>query len=275
MALPPPAHTSHRDPGRQRSLRPARCALAGSLLLGGASLAAAGTVAAATSPPHAGIASLPAGKVLAQAEAALKQANNVWLLGGLVENGAKFGLNIKSANRGTESAGSVDSQSASLGFVGTLKFVETATAVYLNADSHFWNKALAGSNLSPTVLKHVLTVISNRWIEYTGSSAASFKTGFSKLTNPVQLAGLFAGNTGTLSKGAATVKRGQNVLPIHSSKGGTLYVALTGPPLPVELDGGSGNSGGTLLFRYPGTVNIQPPAQSETLQQLAASIGAG
>jgi hypothetical protein len=74
---------------------------------------------------------------------------------------------------------------------------------------------------------------------------------------------------GTLSKGATTTVEGQQAVALtDKTQGGTLYVATTGKPYPVEIKHG-GSSGGKIVFdRFNQPVTLTPPANAIDLSKL-------
>ena len=70
-------------------------------------------------------------------------------------------------------------------------------------------------------------------------------------------------------KGASTTLIGQKVLAVKdTSAGGTLYVATTGPPYPVDVSKG-GTGGGRIVFDgWNQPVSITAPASAIDVTQL-------
>ena len=93
----------------------------------------------------------------------------------------------------------------------------------------------------------------------------------SSLTNLHRLIDAALASHGTLKKTATTTVKGKKVVGLtDQSQGGTLYVATTGKPYPVEI-AKSGAGGGTLSFdRWNQAVSIAPPANAIDLAQLRA-----
>lgn len=75
---------------------------------------------------------------------------------------------------------------------------------------------------------------------------------------------------GTLTKGATTTIAGQKVLAVtDASKGGTLYVATTGPPYPVAVSKDGTSSGRVLFSNWNAPVSVLAPANAIDITQLA------
>jgi DNA-binding beta-propeller fold protein YncE len=77
---------------------------------------------------------------------------------------------------------------------------------------------------------------------------------------------------GTLTKGASSTLGGQPVVAVTSSKGGTMYVATTGKPYPLEVSKNSGGQTGKVTFSdYNKSFTITAPANSINIEQLEHS----
>lgn len=85
------------------------------------------------------------------------------------------------------------------------------------------------------------------------------------------LGSLLASHGASLTKGAKTTVNGHSVIAVKdSSNGGTLYVATTGQPYPVEvLKGGSG--GGKITFDgFDQAFSLSAPANAIDISSLAS-----
>src|SRR5262249_20923147 len=79
----------------------------------------------------------------------------------------------------------------------------------------------------------VAQLVAGRWLKTptTGSFAS-----LAKFADRKALFDALLSPTGTLVRGRVTTLRGRRVVPVtDEADGGTLYVAATGPPYPVEL----------------------------------------
>jgi hypothetical protein len=237
-----------------------------------------GGEALASRPAATGIAGLPATAILTRSAAALNHENTIAISGSMRLGNETIVLQISSTGRGKSVAGDIDIKTAGTNS-GTVRFVDVGANVYLEAALPFWKQELASAGTGATgssVAAVVLSKLAGRWIEISGSEASSFSSSFGGLTEPGKFAqSLLAGN-GTLIKGAPRVLRGRRVLPISSSKGGTIYVSLTGAPLPIGIVGTQVAGGKTVtanvLFDYPATVTINPPSGAVTLSQIVKSL---
>ncbi|MDA8291046.1 MAG: hypothetical protein M0Z33_05115 [Actinomycetota bacterium] len=240
-------------------------------------VAAAAVAAAALGGPALGAtpaptASLPAATIVKESEAALTAARTFTLSGTIREASATLTVEVASADGGAEARGVLDSSSASAGFLGRFAYITIRKTSYIRAGAPFWRQAVGtGAGLTAAQAAKAATALANRWIAF-GASYGNFGVG--TLTDPRSLAnGIFA-NVGSVRKGRPTTVRGVHAIPIVSTKGGTLYVALDGPPLPIELSGTSGGASGHVVFGYPKTVRVNAPTGARTLvQAIALAIG--
>jgi hypothetical protein len=270
-----------RKPGSRGARRGhAVCWLFGTALgasaLAGALVLPAGAAQPAAAEPAVGngIGSLTPAQALAASGRALAAVPNLVIDGTLTENGAALGLDVESESHGRDAAGTIVSKSGKMGFVGTVKFISLPNTLFLDGGPTFWKGILAGSTSGLTAAQRarLLGLIVHQWIELTRSDARSFAGDLGALVKPGQLAASLTSPNGTLSKGAAKVIRGVPALPIISSNGGTLWLALSGPPLPVELSGRNASTSGALAFAYPATLAITAPANFKTLAQIEAAV---
>jgi len=75
-------------------------------------------------------------------------------------------------------------------------------------------------------------------------------------------------NHGALAKGATSTVEGQKVVAVKDTRGGTLYVATTGKPYPIEVSK-PGPQGGRVIFdRYDEAVSLSAPANSIDISKL-------
>ena len=89
------------------------------------------------------------------------------------------------------------------------------------------------------------------------------------LTDLRQLVDTTLASHGTLAKGGTTTVGGQKVVAVtDTSKGGTLYIATTGQPYPIEIMK-AGASGGKITFdRWNEPVSLAAPSNAIDLAQL-------
>ena len=78
------------------------------------------------------------------------------------------------------------------------------------------------------------------------------------------------GAHGKLAKGSHTTVNGRKVIGVRdTTNGGTLYVALTGNPYPIQIVKTGGTSGGQVNFdQFNQPVALTPPANAIDISKL-------
>jgi hypothetical protein len=200
-----------------------------------------------------GVASKSPSEILAASKAAAGSASSVHVAGSLTSNGTPIKLDLSLASghggRGTISEGSL---SFELIVVGDTIYVKGSPAFY----SHFGGAAAA-------------QLFQGKWLRapVSGSELSSLAalTDFGKLLDQT-----LAGH-GTLVRGSTSTVASQPVVELHdTSRNGSLFVATTGSPYPVEIvKGGSGSETGHISFTdWNAPVSLSAPAGAIDLSQL-------
>jgi hypothetical protein len=97
-----------------------------------------------------------------------------------------------------------------------------------------------------------------KWLE--ASSTKGDLASFTPLTDIGKLTSGTLGSHGTLKKGAETTIGGQPVIAlVDTTKGGTLYIATTGTPYPIELKGGKTDKGKITFDQWDQPVTLAAP----------------
>jgi hypothetical protein len=198
-----------------------------------------------------GISAKTPAQILTAAKAAANSASSVHVSGSIVSGSAPITLNLELlAGQGGRGQISENGLSFNLIQVGDTAYISGSPAFY----SHFGGPAAA-------------QLLEGKWLKVP-SSDGNFST-LGSLTNLSQLLDTALADTGTLAKGVTTTVDGQQVLSVTDvSHGGTLYVATTGKPYPIEITK-SGKGGGKILFnRWNAPVTLAAPKSSIDLSQL-------
>lgn len=175
------------------------------------------------------------------------------MLGSIVSASSPITLNLELlAGKGGRGQISENGLSFNLIQVDGTAYISGSPAFY----SHFGGPAAA-------------QLLEGKWLK-APSSNGDFST-LGSLTNLSQLLNTALADHGTLAKGVTTTVDGQKVLSVTDvSHGGTLYVATTGKPYPIEITK-SGKSGGKISFdRWNEPVTLAAPKNSIDLAQLEA-----
>jgi hypothetical protein len=128
---------------------------------------------------------------------------------------------------------------------------------------------------SPAFYKHIggtaaAQLLQGKWLK-APSSDANFAS-LSQLTDLRQLVDQTLASHGSLKKSGTTTIAGQKVVGItDTTKGGTLYIATTGKPYPIEISKG-GSGGGKITFdRWNSTVTLAAPKNAIDVTQLQSA----
>ena len=197
------------------------------------------------------VGSQSATQIVTTAGNALRSVSSVHLAGNITEGSTgSIGLDLKLVP-GKGAVGSMTQDGAAV------KLVIIGQQVYLNGGTSFWKKAGGAAAAQQ---------LSGRWIKGPSSE-------FGGLANELEVDTLLKGllnNHGGLVKGEGSTVDGHKVVSVvDHSKGGTLYVAASGKPYPIEVTS-SGSSGGKLTFDdFNAPVALTAPAGAKTPQQLA------
>ncbi len=197
-----------------------------------------------------GVTSKSASQILQASENSIKTAKSVHVTGSLVSGGQSITLDLDLVS----GKGGKGSMSASgLGF----QLVTLGNTVYVKGSDAFWRHF--GGNAAVQLFK-------GKWLKgpTTGNLAS-----FASLTNLTGLFDKILSSHGTLTKGQTTTVDGQKVIAINdtSGQGGTLYVATTGQPYPVQIKK-TGSDGGHITFdHYNESVAITAPSGAIDISQ--------
>jgi hypothetical protein len=226
-------------------------------------VAAAGLVAAGCGSSGGGssngVANDSASGIVTAALNALKSASSVSISGTQTKSGQTTDLNGVFF-----SSGDIDTTVTQNGI--SFQLIKVGGTDYFKAPSSYWQS-------QGNIPAGDLPKLNNVWVSIPDSSA-----GVGSSLSLSAIASSLDKNLGTLTKGGTSTVNGQAVIAVTSSSQGTLYVATTGTPYPVQAVGKPGSAnGGTLNF---GSWNEgqapTAPAGAETLAQLGlAGSGSG
>jgi hypothetical protein len=129
--------------------------------------------------------------------------------------------------------------------------------VYINGSDAFW-RHIGGSS--------AVQLFHGKWLR---APANGQFASIASLTNVHTLFNRLLSNHGTLAKGSTSTVAGQKaVAVIDTTRGGTLYVATTGQPYPVEISK-KGSQGGRIVFdRYNQSASLTAPANAIDISKL-------
>jgi hypothetical protein len=220
---------------------PLLLALVAALLAGCGSSASSGN----------GVASKTPTQIVDAAKAAAAGAASAHVSGSIVSEGKPISLDMELvAGKGGKGRIAVEGLSVNL--------IEVDKAVYIDGSTAFYTH-LAGAAAAQ--------LLQGKWLKVPASNA-NFAS-FSSLTDLGKLVGSTLDAHGALSRATTTTTvEGHEVVGVTDAKGGTLYVATTGTPYPIEI-AKDGASGGRIVFdKWNKPVTLAPPAGSVNINQL-------
>lgn len=228
--------------------------LAATSMAAGLTLASLGSTVAAASPS--------ASQLLHESVAALEHAPTLTFRGYVLQGKgtSRIQLLVRTTDHGREADGHLAFGPAKGAPTQTVAFVRLGSAVYFDANQHFW-AANAGK---PPMPKPVLKVLGGHWVRLPAKDALS---GIASFTNPASIAkGFMGGVTGALHLGPLTKVNGVRARSIVQGTS-TLDVAAAGKPLPLEALDRSKGSGGAIVFGYPKVLHVKAPRGAITVAQ--------
>jgi len=203
-----------------------------------------------------GISSKGAEEIVKESKAAADAATAVHVSGSLKSGGAPVTLNLSLvAEKGAQ--GEISQNGASF------KLILVGNTAYISGSPSFY-RSLGGSAAAQ--------LFKGKWLKASATSGefASFK----QLADMRQLIDTTLAAHGTLVKGATTTVNGQPVIAItDSAKDGTLYVATTGKPYPLQIAKGGSESGTITFSNWNQPATITAPSSSVDLSELKALAG--
>jgi hypothetical protein len=221
------------------------------LLLALAALTIAGCGSSASSSSGNGVSSKSASEILAASKSAADSASSVHVTGTLASNGTPITLDLSLASgqggRGQISEGNL---SFNLIVIGDTIYIKGSPAFY----SHFGGTAAA-------------QLFQGKWLKapVSGGELGSLAA----LTNFSQLLDQTLSSHGTLAKGASSTVAGQPVIELRdTSHNGSLFVATSGKPYPIQIVKHGSETGHITFTDWNQPVSLSAPAGAIDLSQL-------
>lgn len=199
-----------------------------------------------------GVADKSPADILTATKTASDGARSVHVSGSIVSDGSPITLNM---NLLAGKGGRGQLSESGLSF----ELIQVGKTVYIKGSPAFY-KHIGGSAAAQ--------LFQGKWLK--ASASDSDFASLSQLTDLRQLVDQTLENPGgTLTKSATSTVAGQKVIGItDKSKGGTLYIAATGKPYPVQISK-TGSAGGKITFdRWNSPVTLAAPANAIDIAQL-------
>jgi hypothetical protein len=202
------------------------------------------------------IASKSAEQIVSESKVAADAATSVHVSGSLKSGGTPVTLDLNLvAGKGARGELSQNGASFKLILVGNTAYISGSPAFY---------RSLGGTAAAQ--------LFNGKWLK--ASATTGEFASFSQLADMRKLIDSTLTGHGALAKGATTVVNGQKAIAVtDTSKNGTLYVATTGKPYPIEISKGGSESGKITFDRWNQSVAITAPANSVDLAELKAAGG--
>jgi hypothetical protein len=187
-----------------------------------------------------GVAAKSPEAIVSAATGAVGNLNSVHVSGALANGGSQTMLDLNLVN-GKGGQGSMSQGRLSF------KIVALDQEVYINGSPNFLRQF--GGAAAAQLLR-------GKWLK---APATGQFASLAMLTDVRQLFNQLLSNHGTFSKGKTTTVRGHKVIAVTASRGGTLYVATTGQPYPIEIVTDGPQRGRVDFDRFNQPVSLSPP----------------
>jgi hypothetical protein len=198
-----------------------------------------------------GVASKTPAEILAATKAAADSAKSVHVAGALSSGGSPITLNLDLiAGLGGRGQISESGLTFELIVVGGTAYIKGSPSFY----SHFGGAAAA-------------QLFQGKWLK--ASATSGELATLASLTNLGRLLDQALASRGALVKGATTTVSGQPVVELRDTSGdGSLFVATTGQPYPIEIVKRGSETGHVSFTRWNAPVALRPPPNAIDLSQL-------
>ena len=190
-------------------------------------------------------------QILEATKAAASKATSVHISGTITSGGKPISLNMELL-AGKGGKGTISQE----GF--TIQLIQTGGAVYINGSKAFYEHV--GGSAAAQLLQ-------GKWLKAPANSGEL--ASLAELTNLSKLIDTALSNHGSIAKGSKATIEGQKAIGLNdTTKGGTLYVATTGEPYPLEITKAGKETGKVVLDRWNKPVTLTAPAGAIDISKL-------
>ncbi len=219
------------------------------LAVAGAAISGCGSSGSSSS--ENGVADKSPTEILSASKSAADSASAVHVSGSMVSGGAPITLDLHLV-AGKGGKGTISENGLSF------ELIQLNGTAYISGSSEFY-KHFAG----PAAAQ----LLQGKWLK-ASSTSGSLAT-LASLTDLQKLIDAALAQHGTLTKGSKTTISGQPAIPVtDTTQNGSLYVATTGQPLPMQISK-SGAGGGKITFdEWNKPVTITAPANAVDISEL-------
>jgi hypothetical protein len=220
------------------------------------SLALAVTLAGCAGSPSSGngVASKMPARIVAIARSAGAGAATVHVAGSIVSDGKPISIDMELvADKG--GAGRITLGGLSVELIGINR------TLYINASTAFYSRFVG-----PTAAR----LLHGKWLK--GSTERGALASFAPFANLDKLIDSTLASHGALSRAGTTTVEGQKAIGVSDLvNGGTLYVATTGTPYPIEIVKDGVGVGKLVFDRWNKPVTLEAPTYAINVNQLQSS----
>jgi hypothetical protein len=226
------------------------------LLAGAFALALFALPGCGSSSSGNGVASKGAEEIVKEAKTAADGASSVHVSGSVNSGGSPVTLDLNLA--AAKGASGQISQNGS-----TFKIVIDGATAYISGSDAFYRR-LGGSAAAQ--------LLAGKWLKVS-TNTPEFAS-FGSLTNMRKLLDTVLVGHGTLQKGSTTTVGGEQAIEVKdTTRGGSLYVATTGKPFPLQISKTGSEAGAIKFDKWDEPVTITAPASSVNLSELKSLAG--
>ena len=228
---------------------------AAALLAGCQTATPPATAPTSTGPADNGVSALAPADIVTKMQSALASAKSFHMTGSFTDSGQKVDFDLKFS--GKDFVGTID-----LGSGIKLDVIGVGTDIYIKAPDDFWASQLPAAQAST-----ILALIKGKYVKLDSKNAS-----IAALVDPFRPENMTKPE-GDVTKGDTKTIDGKPAIGLVDSKGGgKLYVATTGDPLPLSIEGGSSADGTVQFTEYNVPVLVQAPAAGDVFD-LKALMG--
>jgi hypothetical protein len=198
-----------------------------------------------------GVPDMTADEIVAAAETAARDASSVHVQGSGESGGQPLELDLYLvAGEGGKGHLVVNGLSFDI--------VRVGDKAYFKGEDEFWSQF--GGPAAVELLR-------GRWLE--ASATTGDLASFAPLTDLEALFDAMLADHGVLEKGDETTIEGEPAISVEdTTEGGTLYVATTGEPYPLQVEGGSDSPGTITFTEWNESVELEAPTDTIDFSEL-------
>lgn len=188
-----------------------------------------------------GVASKSPSGIVSAALGAIDSASSAHISGTVVSGSSPISLNLSLVS-GVGGTGDMSENGLSF------KIVVIRNEVYINGSPGFW-KHFGGATAAQ--------VFKGKWLK---APASGQFASLAQLSNLHALLGTVLSTHGALTKTGTSTVQGESAVGVRDvTQGGTLYVASTGKPYPLEILKSGSQGGRIVLDDFDKSVSLTPP----------------